>query len=86
MKVARELLLRCMASIAVLVFALPAASEACAVCFGAVDSPMTEGMNNGILSMLGVLGAVQVGFVALFLRLRKRFRRFEKARETISTD
>jgi hypothetical protein len=60
---------------------LPAASDACAVCFGGVDSPMTAGMNNGILSMLGILGMVQIGFVALFLRLRQRSRRLEETRE-----
>ena len=59
----------------------PTVAEACAVCFGGVDSPMTAGMNNGILSLLGVIGAVQIGFVALFWRLRQRSRQLDKARE-----
>jgi len=60
---------------------LPTASAACAVCVGGVDSPMTEGMNNGILSLLGILGAVQLGFVGLFWRLRQKSRQLDKARE-----
>ena len=45
---------------------------ACPVCFGATDSPMAEGVNNGILVLLGVIGSVQVGFVALFVGIRRR--------------
>jgi hypothetical protein len=65
-----------------LILALPLAlllvpewAEACAVCFGAQDSPMTVGMNNGILTLLGFIGAVQVGFIALFVGFWRRSRR-----------
>lgn len=67
--------------VGVITLILPAASEACAVCFGGVDSPMTTGMNNGILTLLGVLGMVQIGFVALFLKLRQRSRRLQETGE-----
>ena len=46
----------------------PASSEACATCFGASDSGMTQGMNNAILLLLGVVGVVQGGFIALFVK------------------
>ena len=51
---------------------------ACPVCFGATDSPMAEGVNNGILVLLGVIGAVQVGFVALFVGIRRRGNQLEE--------
>ena len=56
----------------------PAAARACAVCFGATDSSMTEGMNAGILALLGFVGLVQVGFIALFLHFRHRSRRLDE--------
>jgi hypothetical protein len=36
--------------------ALPQAAAACATCYGASDSPMTAGMNNAILTLIGVVG------------------------------
>ena len=47
------------------------AAWACAVCFGAADSPMTQGMNMAILLMLGILACVATGFVMFFIRLFK---------------
>lgn len=34
------------------------AAHACAVCMGAAESKQTEGMNAGLLTMLGVMSAV----------------------------
>ena len=59
-------------AVAAVLWALPAVSRACAVCFGAEDAPMTIGMNNGILTLLGVIGAVQVCFIALFVGFWRR--------------
>ena len=53
----------------------PAPASACATCFGAADSSMTRGMNSAILTLLGIIGAVQVGFVALFGSFLVRSRR-----------
>ena len=61
----------------------PGLAEACAVCYGAVDSPMTEGVNNGILVLLAVIAAVQVGFVALFLSIRQRARQVRQQKERL---
>jgi hypothetical protein len=48
---------------------------ACTMCFGAEESSMIDGAKLGVLVMLGVLFAVQGGFVAFFLYLRKRAKR-----------
>jgi len=53
----------------------PAAAEACAVCYGAPESPMTLGMNNAILTLLGVVGALQAAFIGLFVGFWRRSRR-----------
>jgi hypothetical protein len=44
---------------------------ACAMCFGAQETSMIDGARLGVLVMLAVLFAVQAGFVAFFLHLRK---------------
>ena len=45
---------------------------ACPVCFGAEETSMIDGAKLGVLVMLGVLFAVQAGFLGFFLYLRKR--------------
>jgi hypothetical protein len=60
--------------------ALPQAAMACATCYGAADSPMTKGMNNGILTLIALVGVVYVGIGKVFLDFRRRSRRLnEKA-------
>jgi hypothetical protein len=48
---------------------------ACPVCFGAEETSLIDGAKLGVLVMLGILFAVQGGFVAFFLYLRKRAKR-----------
>ena len=48
---------------------------ACAVCYGAADSPMTQGMNNGILVLLGFVGLVYLGVGRLFWTIWRRSRK-----------
>jgi hypothetical protein len=48
---------------------------ACTLCSGAAETPMIDGAKLGVLVMLGVLFAVQAGFVAFFLYLRARAKR-----------
>ena len=48
---------------------------ACPVCFGAEETAMIDGARLGVLVMLGLLFAVQGGFVGFFLYLRKRAKR-----------
>ena len=60
--------------------ALPQAALACATCYGAADSPMTKGMNNGILTLIALVGVVYVGIGKVFLDFRRRSRKLnEKA-------
>ena len=48
---------------------------ACPVCFGAEETTMIDGTRLGILALLVITLAVQGGFVAFFLYLRKRAQR-----------
>jgi hypothetical protein len=48
---------------------------ACATCYGTPGSPMTQGMNAAILTMLGVTGLVLGGCAALIVTLVRRARR-----------
>jgi hypothetical protein len=48
---------------------------ACPVCFGAEETSMIDGTRLGILVLLAITVAVQGGFLAFFLYLRRRARR-----------
>jgi type IV secretory pathway VirB2 component (pilin) len=58
--------------------ALPEAAAACATCYGAADSPMTQGMNNAILTLIAVVGVVYVGIGKVFLDFRRRSRKLSQ--------
>ncbi len=49
-----------------LVLASAAVAEACAVCYGAPDSPQIKAMQAGILVLLGCIGTVLAAFAGLF--------------------
>ena len=53
-------------------FAAQSPLLACATCFGASDSPLAQGMNWGIATLLGVIGAVLAGVVAFFVHVGVR--------------
>lgn len=42
---------------------------ACAACYGASDSPMAQGMNWGILTLLGVILSVLIMVAAFFVHI-----------------
>ncbi len=48
---------------------------ACPVCFGAEETSIVDGTKLGVLVLLTITLAVQGGFVAFFLYLRKRAKR-----------
>jgi uncharacterized protein YybS (DUF2232 family) len=48
---------------------------ACPMCFGAEETSMIDATKLGILVLLGIVLAVQGGFVAFFLYLRKHAKR-----------
>ena len=50
----------------------PAPLRACAACYGQSDSPMAQGMNWGIMSLLVVVGTVLGGVAAFFVDLARR--------------
>ena len=54
---------------------------ACTVCMGAPGDPLVRGANNGVWVLLGVIFAVQIGFIALFVTFWKRARQQKKFRE-----
>lgn len=54
---------------------------ACPVCFGNPDSPMTKGATSAVWFLLGIIGFVQVGFVALFVSFWRRGRAMRRVRE-----
>jgi hypothetical protein len=62
-------------TVAFVVIAGSASVLACPMCFGAEETSMVDGTKFGILLMLGITFAVQGGFVAFFLYLRKRAKR-----------
>jgi hypothetical protein len=60
--------------------ALPPAASACATCYGDPEAPMTQGMNNAILFLIGIVGLVYVGIGKVFLDFRRRAKKLaEKA-------
>lgn len=56
---------------------------ACAVCYGDPDSAMTAGLNNAVLFLLGIVGIVQGGLIALFLSFRRRMKSRERRRAAL---
>lgn len=57
---------------------------ACATCYGASDSPLAQGMNWGILTLLGFIGAVLFGIVAFFVHVGRNAARLERTSQTQS--
>jgi len=50
----------------------PSHAWACAACYGQSDSPLAQGMNWGILSLLAVVVTVLGGVAAFFVYLARR--------------
>jgi len=68
--------------IAICIFLVPSILSACPVCYGAPNSPMTKSSNNAIMFLLGVVGFVQVGFIALFWSFWRRTKELRRRRES----
>lgn len=66
---------RVLTTAAVIVIGGSSSVFACPVCFGAEETSMIDGAKLGVLVMLAILFAVQGGFLAFFLYLRKRAKR-----------
>ncbi len=61
---------------AMAIIAFPSSVNACAVCFGAPDDPMTKGMQWGIASLLFILVPVLGGVGGFFVFLSRRGREY----------
>jgi hypothetical protein len=66
--------IRVLALFAFVAVAAASRAGACPVCYGAPDSPSTQGMTAAIFSLLGVTGGVLAAFATMFYRLRRRIR------------
>jgi hypothetical protein len=66
----------------ILLLLAPAVLSACPVCYGAPNSPMTKSSNKAIIFMLGIIGFVQVGFVAMFWSFWRRAKELRRRRES----
>ena len=51
---------------------MPSILDACAVCYGAPDDPMTNGMNMAILFLISVIGFVLMGIVTVIIYFARR--------------
>jgi heme/copper-type cytochrome/quinol oxidase subunit 2 len=69
-------------AIVIVLLLAPAILSACPVCYGAPNSPMTKSSNNAIIFMLGIIGFVQVGFVAMFWSFWRRAKELRRRRES----
>jgi hypothetical protein len=56
--------------------AVPRAALACPVCFGQSDSPLAQGVNMGVLFLLGTITAVLIGFASFMIYLARRAKVF----------
>jgi len=65
--------------------AAPRAAEACAACFGRSDSPMAQGINMGILSLLAVIVSVLLGIAAFFGYILRRAARMAREQRGVGT-
>ncbi|MEA2163568.1 MAG: hypothetical protein QOK37_1695 [Thermoanaerobaculia bacterium] len=68
--------------IAIAILLVPAVLSACPVCYGAPNSPMTKSSNNAIGFLLGVIGFVQIGFVAMFWSFWRRAKAMRRLKES----
>src|SRR5688572_12361534 len=64
--------LRIIMTVAFVMIAGSSSVFACPMCFGAEETSMVDATRLGILVMLGIVLAVQAGFVAFFFYLRSR--------------
>lgn len=69
-------------SIVIALLLIPSTLSACPVCYGAPNSPMTKSSNNAIIFLLGVIGFVQIGFVAMFWSFWRRAKELRRRRES----
>jgi hypothetical protein len=65
------------------VLLLPQVAEACPVCFGDIGGPAARGVNNGVLTMLGVVFGVQIAFAVMFVGIVRRSKKLSEINESV---
>ena len=71
------------AGLVIVTLLLASVASACPVCYGnSAGAPIVKGSNNAILFMLGVIGFVQLGFIALFWTFWRRAQALRRHRES----
>ena len=55
-----------------LILWIPTQLDACAVCYGAADDPMVNGMNAAIFFLLAAIGSILLGVIALTIYFARR--------------
>lgn len=64
--------LKCVPVAVILVLTSPASAFACPTCFGQSDSPLAQGLNWGIFTLLGVVLAVLASGLTFFVHLIRK--------------
>jgi len=73
--------MRCLTMIiGTLMFFVPPILQACAVCYGDSESPMTAGLNQAIFFLLGVIGFILTMIVTVGIYFVRRNRLLGKTR------
>ena len=70
-------------AVALTLLALAPNALACSVCYGAPGDPLVKGANNGIMLLLGIVGFVQIGFIAMFWSFWRKAREQKRFRESL---
>jgi heme/copper-type cytochrome/quinol oxidase subunit 2 len=65
--------------VALIALAVAPSAFACATCYGASDSPLAQGMNWGIMVLLGFIGIVLVAVSSFFFYIVRRASAMEAA-------
>lgn len=65
----------CWSALLAVVLGRPDWVLACATCYGASDSPLAQGMNWGIMTLLAVVFSVMCGIVGFFVHVNCRSKR-----------
>ncbi len=65
--------------LALIAMAAAPSALACATCYGASDSPLAQGMNWGIMVLLGFIGMVLVAVSSFFFYIVRRASAMEAA-------
>jgi len=71
-----------LAAVLLTLTAVPTRVLACATCYGASDSPLAQGMNWGIVTLLAFVGLVLGSITVFFVHIGRRSARFNSAEQS----